>query len=65
MEHRLEKCPLGFYTQRDKYKTDSLGEMDKKVSDFDKSRKKRMDYLLANAAKVYGENHATEARKGP
>lgn len=54
-----------FYAHRDKYKTDSLSEMGKKVSDLRKIVKKRMDYLMEDAAKVYGENHATEALNGP
>jgi len=54
-----------FNAHQDKYKTDSLSEMGKKVSNLRKLVKTRMDYLLKDAAKVYGENHATEALNGP
>jgi Family of unknown function (DUF5694) len=54
-----------FYGKLNQYKTDSLSEMGKKVSDLRKLVKNRMNYLETDAAKVYGENHATEALNGP
>ena len=54
-----------FYEKLNKYKTDSLSEMGKKVKELRKTVKKRMAYLQADAGKVYGENHGTEALNGP
>jgi hypothetical protein len=54
-----------FYAQRDKYLADSLSEKGKKVKELKAIVKNRMAFLEADAAKVYGENHATEALNGP
>lgn len=53
-----------FFESFNKYKTDSLSEIGKKVKELKQITKNRMSYLMADATKTYGENHATEALNG-
>ncbi|MBK8051740.1 MAG: hypothetical protein IPK35_00310 [Saprospiraceae bacterium] len=54
-----------FKTRLEVYKTDSLSQTGIKVNQLNKLVQKRMDYLMEDAVKKYGENHFTEVLNSP